>query len=255
MFPPRDLARLAARGAACQEMCMISVIIPARNAEHTLAATLASLVPSAIDGIVRQVIVVDGGSSDSTAIVADLAGADIVTSAPGRGGQLAQGAAQARFPWLLFLNADTVLEEGWERSATNFMRRVDRGERPPAAGAFTFRLDDKGLAPRLLERLVHLRCKILRMPYGDQGLLIPRQLFDAVGGYKDLPIMEDIDLARRLGRRRLAMLEATAVTSAERYKRHGYLLGSMRNQVCHALYGVGLPLSMIVRLYGIETAP
>ncbi len=200
---------------------MISVIIPARNAEHTLAATLSALVPSAVDGIVRQVIVVDGGSTDSTAEVADQAGADIVVSAPGRGGQLAQGAALARFPWLLFLNADTVLEDGWERSATSFMRRVDRGERSMAAGAFTFRLDDKGIAPRLLERLVHLRCKVLRIPYGDQGLLIPRQLFDAVGGYKNLPIMEDLDLARRLGRRRLAMLDANAVTSAERYKRDG----------------------------------
>jgi rSAM/selenodomain-associated transferase 2 len=231
-------------------MPMISVVIPACNAEHTLAATLTSLVPSAIDGIVRQVIVVDGGSSDSTAKLADLAGADVVSSAPQRGGQLALGAAAARFPWLLFLNADTVLEEGWERSATAFMRRVDRGERAPAAGAFTFRLDDKGIAPRILERLVHLRCKLLRVPYGDQGLLIPRQLFDAVGGYKDLPIMEDIDLARRLGRRRLAILDASAVTSAEHYKRDGYVLRSMRNQVCHALYGVGLPVSVIARLYG-----
>jgi hypothetical protein len=177
-------------------------------------------------------------------------------SAPGRGGQLAQGAALARFPWLLFLNADTALESGWERSATAFMRRVDRGEREPAAGAFTFRLDDKGIAPRLLEQVVYLRCKLLRVPHGDQGLLIPRQLFDAVGGYKDLPIMEDIDLARRLGRRRLAMLDATAVTSAERYRRDGYLLRSMRRQVCHALYGVGLPIGMIARLYGsLETAP
>jgi rSAM/selenodomain-associated transferase 2 len=235
---------------------MISVIIPARNAEHTLAATLSSLVPSAVDGIVRQVIVVDGGSSDRTADLADVAGADVVVSTPGRGGQLAQGAALARFPWLLFLNADTVLEEGWERSATAFMRRVDRGEQEPAAGAFTFRLDDRGIAPRLLERVVHLRCKFLRVPHGDQGLLIPRQLFDAVGGYKDLPIMEDIDLARRLGRRRLAMLDATAVTSAERYRRDGYLLRSLRRQVCHALYGVGLPISMIARLYGsMETAP
>jgi rSAM/selenodomain-associated transferase 2 len=235
---------------------MISVIIPARNAEHTLAATLSALVPSAVDGIVRQVVVVDGGSTDGTAEVADQAGADVVVSAPGRGGQLAQGAALARFPWLLFLNADTVLEDGWERSATAFMRRVDRGERSMAAGAFTFRLDDKGIAPRLLERLVHLRCKILRIPYGDQGLLIPRQLFDAVGGYKNLPIMEDLDLARRLGRRRLAMLDANAVTSAERYKRDGYLSRSFRNQMCHVLYGAGLPVSVIARLYGnIETAP
>lgn len=235
---------------------MISVIIPARNAEHTLAATLASLVPSVVDGIVRQVIVVDGGSNDRTAELADLAGADVVMSAPGRGGQLAQGAVRARFPWLLFLNADTVLEEGWERSATAFMREVDLGERAPAAGAFEFRLDDRGIAPRLLEALVRLRCNILRLPHGDQGLLIPRHLFDAVGGFKDLPIMEDIDLARRLGRRRLAMLKARAVASAASYRRDGYLLRAMRNQVCHALYSAGLPIGMIARLYAkIETVP
>jgi rSAM/selenodomain-associated transferase 2 len=229
---------------------MISVVIPARNAEHTLAYTLASLVAPAVDGIVRQVIVVDGGSTDGTARIADSAGADVVTSTPGRGSQLAQGAAAARFPWLLFLNADTALEDGWERAAAAFMRRVDCGERSPAAGAFTFRLDDKGIAPRLVERLVHLRCKMLRMPYGDQGLLIPRQLFDAVGGYKDLPILEDIDLARRLGRRRLAMLEPSAVSSAERYRRDGYFLRSLRNQVCQALYGFGLPVKFVARLYG-----
>lgn len=235
---------------------MISVIIPAHNAERTLAATFASLVLSAVDGIVRQVIVVDDGSTDRTAELADLAGADVVTSAPGRSAQLAQGAALARFPWLLFLNADTVLEEGWERSAYTFMREVDLGSRAPAAGAFEFRLDDRGIAPRLLEALVRIRCKILRLPHGDQGLLIPRQLFDAVGGFKDLPIMEDVDLARRLGRRRLAMLEARAVASADSYRRDDYLLRAMRNQVYHALYGVGLPIGMIARLYAkIETVP
>jgi rSAM/selenodomain-associated transferase 2 len=235
-------------------MEMISVIIPARNAERTLTATLSALVPAAVDGIVRQVIVVDGGSSDQTAEVADQSGADVVVSAPGRGGQLAQGAAIARFPWLLFLNADTVLEEGWERSATSFMRRIDHGEQSMAAGAFAFRLDDHGIAPRLLEVLVHLRCKVMRVPYGDQGLLIPRQLFDAVGGYRNIPIMEDLDLARRLGRRRLAMLDAKAITSAERYRRDGYISRSFRNQIFHMLYGAGIPVSMIARLSGkVET--
>lgn len=233
---------------------MISVIIPARNSEHTLAATLSALVPSAIDGIVRQVIVVDAGSTDQTATIADLAGADVISSTQGRGGQLAQGAAKARFPWLLFLNADTVLEEGWERSATAFMRRVDQGESRPSAGAFTFRLDDKGIAPRLIERLVHLRCKLSRVSYSDQGLLIPRQLFDAVGGYKDLPVMEDVDLARRLGRRRLAMLDAQAITSPEPYRRDGYFRRSLRNQMCQALYGLGVPVTMVARLYGLESA-
>ncbi|MBS0252319.1 MAG: TIGR04283 family arsenosugar biosynthesis glycosyltransferase [Proteobacteria bacterium] len=233
---------------------MISVIIPARNAEHTLPATLSALVPAAVDGLVKQVIVVDGGSTDQTAEVADQAGADIVKSAPGRGGQLAQGAEMARFPWLLFLNADTVLEDGWERSAMSFMRRVEFDDRSMAAGAFTFRLDDQGLAPRLLELVVRLRCKFLGVPFGDQGLLIPRRLFDDVGGYRNLPIMEDLDLARRIGRRRIAMLDANAVTSAERYRRDGYLSRSFRNQICHLLYGAGIPVSMIARLRGkLET--
>ncbi|HVZ06152.1 TIGR04283 family arsenosugar biosynthesis glycosyltransferase [Hyphomicrobium sp.] len=233
---------------------MISVVIPTRNSELTLAATLSALVPSAIDGIVRQVIVVDGGSTDQTATLADLAGADVILTAPGRAGQLAEGAAKARFPWLLFLNADTVLEEGWERSATAFMRRVDRGECAPSAGAFTFRLDDKGIAPRLIERLAHLRCKLSRVPYGDQGLLIPRQLFDAVGGYKDLPVLEDVDLARRLGRRRMQMLDAQAIASPEPYRRDGYFRRSLRNQACHALFGLGVPVTMIARIYGMEPA-
>jgi rSAM/selenodomain-associated transferase 2 len=235
-------------------MPMISVIIPARNSAHTLAATLSSLVPSAIDGIVKQVIVVDGGSSDQTTTIADLAGADVIASAPGRGVQLARGAANARFPWLLFLNADTVLEDGWERSAIAFMRRVDGDERASAAAAFKFRLDDKGIAPRLIERLVHLNCKLSGTSYGDQGLLISRQLFDAVGGYRDLPIMEDVDLARRLGRHRLARLDARAVTSPERYTSNGYVLTSLRTQACHVLYALGLPLSTVARLYGVETA-
>jgi glycosyltransferase involved in cell wall biosynthesis len=235
---------------------MISVIISARNAARPLAATLRPLIPPALDGIVRQVIAVDGRSSDSTAKVADDAGADIVDSAGDRGAQLADGAARARFPWLLFLDAGTVLEDGWEQSATTFMRRVDCGERAVAAGAFTLRLDDTGIAPRLIEQLVQLRCKIWRRPYGDQGLLIPRQLFDAVGGYKNLPMMEDIDLARRLGRRRLVMLDATAVISAEHYKQDGYLLRSTHNQLCQALYGAGFPMRLITRLYGkMEMAP
>ncbi len=200
---------------------MISVVIPALNAERHLPAALTALVPAAVNGIVREVIVVDGGSTDHTRRIADLSGADVIGCDPGRGLQLAQGAARARFPWLLFLHADTVLEDGWEREAANFMHRVDIGERPRAAAAFRFKLDDKGLAPRLLEGIVRARCSVLRLPYGDQGLLISRRLFDEVGGYKALPIMEDVDIVRRLGRKRIAVLNADATTSAERYRREG----------------------------------
>src|SRR5262245_19218454 len=119
---------------------MISVVIPTLNAEPSLAATLTSLVPGAVDGVVRQVIIVDGGSSDRTLRIAEDAGADVVRAERGRGAQLQAGAAAARFPWLLFLHADTVLDPGWEREASTFIERIDIGQRPPAAAAFRFAL-------------------------------------------------------------------------------------------------------------------
>jgi rSAM/selenodomain-associated transferase 2 len=229
---------------------MISVIIPTLNAEAFLAQTLAALVPAAVDGLVKEVIVIDGGSSDATARIADEAGATFLARSGGRGYQLMSGAHMARFPWLLFLHADTVLEGGWEREAAAFMEAIDRGKRSPAAAAFRFALDDAGFRPRLLERMVALRCALLRLPYGDQGLLIGKPLYGEVGGYGSHPLMEDVDLVLRLGRRRLAMLRARAVTSAVRYRRDGYVWRSLRNLFCLVLFFLRVPTAVIRRMYG-----
>jgi rSAM/selenodomain-associated transferase 2 len=227
---------------------MISVIIPTLNAEATLAATLSALVSPTVDGVIREVIIVDGGSSDRSAAIADDAGARFVTRSGGRGYQLLAGAHRARFPWLLFLHADTVLEPGWEREAAAFMAAVDSGKRPPAAAAFRFALDDHGFRPRTLELLVRLRCAVLRLPYGDQALLIPRGLYDKIGGFSPIPLMEDVDIVRRLRRRRLAMLQPRAVTSAQRYQ-SGYLRRSARNLLCLGLYFLRVPTTAIKRVY------
>jgi rSAM/selenodomain-associated transferase 2 len=229
---------------------MISVIIPTLNAEAGLGQTLAALVPAALDGLVREVIVVDGGSGDRTREIADEAGAILLASGGGRGCQLSAGAGQARFPWLLFLHADTVLETGWEREAAAFMQAVDSGRNPPQAAAFRFALDDSGLRPRILERLVALRCALLRLPYGDQGLLLPRALYEEIGGYPAYELMEDVDLILRLGRRRVALLGPRAVTAAVRYRRDGYLRRSLRNLVCLTLFFMRAPQRVIVRFYG-----
>lgn len=231
---------------------MISVVIPTLDAENDLGRTLAALVPAAVEGLVREVIVVDGGSRDRTLEIADHAGAEIVKSAAGRGVQLRAGAARARFPWLLFLHADTVLEQGWERDALQMIERVESGRIAPRAAVFRFTLDDVGFAPRVLEALVRLRTALLKLPYGDQGLLVPRQIYDQIGGYAPLPIMEDIDIVRRLGRRRLVTLRARAVTSAARYRREGYLKRILRNQGCLALYFLRVPASTIARIYGAK---
>ena len=234
---------------------MISIIIPTLNAEQYLPATLSALVPGAVEGLVREVIAVDGGSTDRTQKIIDHAGAEFVPSAPGRGRQLHDGAKRARSQWLLFLHADTVLEDSWVREAIRFMHAVDSGARAPAAAAFRFQLDDRGICPRSLERLVSLRCRVLRLPYGDQGLLIPRRLYNDIGGYRDMPIMEDVDFVRRLGRARVELLQSWATTSAARYQHDGYFVRSLRNQMCLALYGAGLPPSKIVKLYGRAPVP
>jgi rSAM/selenodomain-associated transferase 2 len=229
---------------------MISVVLPTLNAEASLGDTLAALIPAVVEGVVREVIIVDGGSTDHTLQIADAAGATIIDAPPGRGVQLATGAAVAKGAWLLFLHADTVLEPGWVREASQFMDRVDAGKQAPTAAAFRFTLDDLGVKPRLVEAGVGLRAGLFKLPYGDQGLLISRTLYREVGGYKPLPLMEDVDIIRRLGRRRVVILRTPAVTSAVRYKRDGYALRIARNLSCLMLYCCGLPVRKIMRIYG-----
>lgn len=229
---------------------MISVIIPTLNAETTLGETLGVLVPAVVEGVVKEVIVVDGGSTDETARVVDIAGAHLVKTTQGRGTQLSAGAAAARFPWLLFLHADTVLTPGWEREAAAFMERVENGRRAPSAAAFRFALDDSGPMPRLMEKLVAFRCALFALPYGDQGLLLPASLYRQMGGYKPIPLMEDVDFVRRLGWRRITMLRTEAVTSAERFRQAGYVRRAARNLLCLTLFLMRVPPHFVKRVYG-----
>ncbi|MBU1210227.1 MAG: TIGR04283 family arsenosugar biosynthesis glycosyltransferase [Alphaproteobacteria bacterium] len=228
---------------------MISVVIPTLNAEATLGRCLAALVPAALEGIVRQVVIADGGSKDRTAMIADDAGADCIVCKPGRGQQILCGISKSRFEWLLILHADTVLEAGWEVEAAAFMAQVDAGRRQPGAAAFRFRLDDTGLMPRILEVFVHLRSTIAKLPYGDQALLIPRRLHNEIGGYRPLLLMEDVDIVRRLGRRRLSILKSRACTSPVRYRTDGYLKRTAYNQMCMLMYASGVPVERIAAFY------
>lgn len=229
---------------------MISVIIPTLNARAELPKCLAALVPAALEGVIREVIIADGGSTDATARIADEAGANFITADKGRGAQLAAGAAQAKSRWLLFLHADTVLQPGWEEEAVNFIRDVECGERKESAAVFRFALDDNGIWPALLQWAVRLRCRILALPYGDQGLLISRSLYDKIGGYRHMALMEDVDMASRLGRARIDYLKAVAKTSAKRYRSEGYFKRMLRNFSCLSLYYLRVPPRFIARLYG-----
>ncbi|HEY1259184.1 MAG TPA: TIGR04283 family arsenosugar biosynthesis glycosyltransferase [Stellaceae bacterium] len=223
---------------------ILSAVIPTLNAAASLPQTLAIIAGSPI---VREIIIVDGGSSDQTRAMAQGPGIRVIVAARGRGNQLAAGAKAAVGEWLLFLHADCRLEPDWEDVVADFVAADGASGR---AGYFDLALDDTAPAARRLERLVAWRCRVLVLPYGDQGLLISRALYDAVGGFAPIPLMEDVDLARRLGRRRLAPIGARCLTSAARYRNSGYWRRPMRNLCCLACYFAGMPPARIARLYG-----
>ncbi len=231
-------------------MPRLSIVIPTLNAAGNLAATLTTLVPGVVTGLLREVIVVDGGSSDQTLEIADAAGCSIVTAERGRGAQLAAGASATRGDWIMFLHADTTLDANWEHDVAAFIERIENGERPTSAAAFRFALDDLGFLPRLVETGVAFRCALFRMPFGDQGLLIPKRLYDEIGGYAALPLMEDVDIVRRLGRKRTTMLRTRAITSPKRYKNEGYIPRVLRNWTCYVLYRLHAPMRVVRQLYG-----
>jgi rSAM/selenodomain-associated transferase 2 len=226
---------------------MISVVIPALNAGQTLGPSLASLARARADGFVAEVLVVDGGSIDDTVAIAEAGRARLVRSARGRGVQLCAGAAEAREGWLLFLHADTRLSDDWHAAAAAFAGDPANVMR---AAVFDLAFDSAAPAARRVERMVAWRTRALGLPYGDQGLLISAAFLKAIGGYRPLVLMEDADLMRRIGRQRLDVLPARAVTSARRYERDGWLARPVRNLMCLALWRLGVPPAAIARLYG-----
>ncbi len=229
----------------------LSVVIPTLDAAALLPGCLAALDEARRAGLLREVVIADAalsraGGCAETVEVGHGFGASVFTAPRGRGPQLIAGAARCSGDWLLFLHADTRLEAGWSRDVAAHM--ADPAGRETAA-AFRLRLDDAAPEARRIERLANWRSRRLGLPYGDQGLLISRRLYEAVGGHRALPLMEDVDLVRRLGARRVALLGSAAVTSAARYRRDGWWLRPAHNLLLLTLYLLGLPPRWLARFY------
>ena len=226
-------------------MIRLDVVIPALDAAATLGATLERLATA--DAVRVAPLVVDGGSTDATRRVASAAGVPVIEAPRGRGDQLAAGARHGDAEWLLFLHADSLPGPGWDRLIAAFAEETGERER---AGAFSLRFDDDARAARRVEALAGWRSRLLGLPYGDQGLVISRAFYRRLGGFGPLPIMEDVEFVRRIGRRRLAVLDGHVVTSAARYRRRGYAPRTARNLLCLALYALGTSPRLLLRLYG-----
>ncbi len=223
-----------------------SIVIPTLNAGAGLGRTLKALTQEPVAGTV-EIIIVDGGSDDATIAIANAYGARVLRTQRGRGQQLARGADEARGEWFLFLHADTMPEPGWGEALAAFAAAPENVER---AGVFRFALDDLSLSARRLERIVAWRSRVMALPYGDQGLFLSRAFYRALGGFRPLPLFEDVDIIRRIGSQGFKMLDVRAVTSAVRYSGSGYLIRSARNLSCLGLYFLGVPPRTIVRIYG-----
>lgn len=216
----------------------LSVIIPILNADDGLGRTLDAVRGS----LVTEIILVDGGSTNRPALTCPIA--RVVPAPRGRGHQLAAGVAAANESWLLMLHADTVLQPGWERVARQHIASGNA-----RAGYFRFALDSGRSEARRLERRVAWRCRVLALPYGDQGLLVHRDLLAAIGGVPLIPLMEDVEMVRRLGRSRIAGMDAIAMTSAGKWERDGWHYRSIRNLFCLALYFLQVPPRWILWVY------
>jgi glycosyltransferase involved in cell wall biosynthesis len=188
---------------------MLSAIIATLESERTLVPTLSALVPGVTGGLLGEVIVSDGGSRDATAEVADVAGCRYVTSAAPLGTRLKAAAASTRSPWLLFLRAGCVPEPGWIASAERFIEATDALEKGTRAAVFRPPGATDLLHPRLSELAALLRVIFGGGATPEQGLLIARRFYDAVGGHPDGADTETAIL-RKLGRRRIEMLPVGA---------------------------------------------
>lgn len=226
---------------------LLSVVIPTLDEAAALAKTLASA--RRADGV--EIIVADGGSRDATREIAARAGVRVLLVDGGRAAQQNAGAAAARGRHLLFLHADTLLPDGYAESIRRAL------ERPAAvAGAFRFRTDGPGAALRVVEWGANLRSSLFQRPYGDQGLFMEKRVFDEIGGFPALPIMEDYELVRRLRRRgSVATLDAAAITSARRWQRLGAVRTTLRNLAMTAGFRAGLSPERLARFYRGGGAP
>ncbi len=209
----------------------ITVIIPTLKLDEQLEQ-LIEVLPD-------DVIIVNGGTETYS-----FKDKMIVNSNPGRGLQLKSGAQFAKGDWLFFLHADSTLTQGWVKALTEHMTH-----HPGKAFAFRLRFDDEGFFPRLLEYWVRFRCWAFALPYGDQGLFISRTLYDQVGGYNEMPLMEDVDIVRRIGRDRMRTGSHVLITSADKYNKYGYLFRMFRNGFCLLLYKLGVDPATIKKFY------
>lgn len=224
--------------------CTISIIIPVLNEAAVIGETVARLRRQRSgDG---EIIVVDGSPEGSTISALTDPAAVAVLSERGRARQMNAGAARASGSVLLFLHADTALPPDALR-----LIRDALGSGRYVGGAFALGIGSDRPVFRAIERLASLRTRLTRVPFGDQAIFIRKDYFDTLGGYDEIPLMEDIALMRRIKRRggRIVLLPERVTTSPRRWEQEGVLLCTLRNWALQLLYYAGVSPGRLARFY------
>jgi rSAM/selenodomain-associated transferase 2/rSAM/selenodomain-associated transferase 1 len=219
----------------------LSVIIPALNEENHIRQTLEHI------GKIShgEVIVVDGGSEDNTARIAKECGVRVLSSSPSRGGQLNAGASEASGDLLLFLHADTIVPE-------NFSSLIRQAMMDPevVGGSFALKIYPSTPLLRYIERNVTWRTRLFRLPYGDQAIFVRASLFRLMGGYAEIPLMEDVEFVRRLRKvGKLVFIPVPVITSSRRYAKTGALRAILKNKLALFGYYLKIPPSRLAQFY------
>lgn len=234
-------AREAVQGGSGGAPAVISVVVPALNEAENVAAAVESAL---VEGT-TEVIVVDGGSSDDTVTVAEAAGARVIVTGPNRARQMNVGAEAAVGDVLLFLHADTILPEEYAQAVEDAL-----ADHEVVVGAFSLAVDAAPTKYRIVEAVVGIRCRLSALPYGDQAIFLRSDTFHDVGGFADLPLMEDFELIRRLRRRgRVEVLPQRVTTSSRRWERLGVVRTSVLNFIIVVAYHLGVPPTRLAGWY------
>jgi rSAM/selenodomain-associated transferase 2 len=219
----------------------VTLVIPTYNAEKTINTTL-----SILKNKIKNIIIIDGKSKDQTREICRKYNTQLFISKRNRGVQLNLGAAKVVTNWIFFLHADSILDNTAIEEIYAF---ISNDKNKYKAASFKLKFNQKNIYSSFLSKIVIFRSKYLKLPYGDQGLIISKVFYNKIGGFKALPIMEDVEIIRNIGFKNIKILNSYIITDSIRYKSEGWLIRPLRNLYCLTLYILGFNINTINSIY------